>query len=752
MDRPEPEEQETPELINTDYKEYVNANGYYLKVIYYNDELSIIIYNMNSLDGIRYELKMELINIYKINMIFRKLGTIEEIFKKIIKLIDDNKYKIIKKEDNLKLVLILLDNNDQNKDNEISFILSKNTKENKKDYIQVLSNSIVKLKDINRLLNEENKAIKKEKKDREDREEINLNSINFRTEEKEISKSFSLNCDKCLLTPYIILDNFNIPSITSSCPNGHIIKKIDLLSFAEKRKINSENLKCKCEECKNNNRIKKELFYCKNCKRMLCERSSSKHNSEHKKIMEKMINYYCIDHKIKYSYFCNDCNKNICNSCLIHHENHFIIELKGLILSDQNFNKIKDKKNIIILNLKKINQLLDSFKKEFIEKIEKLKKIYEIEIKLFEEIINLYSKGIYNYHIIKNLENISNFSLDENIINENDSFYEKTIKLLKIFNNINNQNNNKIKLINSNKLDETVYSLCFLKKYNLIAMGLDKKINLYDLELTFISSNKILENKIAYISELMDGKIIAADLNKVIKIMKIKDGNLEIYKKIETKEDKNFVVIEISNKSIICGGNQYLSIIESSFFFGYSLNKTIDLKSFISNIVELDSNSFLVGKSHEQKIIVYSNKNYEPIYQIDNINLRSNNYSISKISDDLIGIAGWDKVTIAKACVFILSIEKRKICSKFYIDDIKTCNVILRLINKQFVVLGTGRELDKHSDLILLKYKYEDKDIRVNKICDFKRGQCDETEAAITINNIIIASDSSSNLKIWKVE
>ena len=109
------------------------------------------------------------------------------------------------------------------------------------------------------------------------------------------------------------------------------------------------------------------------------------------------------------------------------------------------------------------------------------------------------------------------------------------------------------------------------------------------------------------------------------------------------------------------------------------------------------------------------------------------------------------KTTIAKACIFILSIEEKKICKKYYID-IESCMVVSKLSDKQFITIGTGLDIDKHSDLIVLNYKKTDKNVIIKKICEFKRGHCNTIEAIITFNNYIIASDSSSNLKIWSIE
>ena len=71
-------------------KEFVNLQGYYLILKYINNDIIMIFYNIKDLDGIKYELKMKLDDIYKLNNIFKIFNSIEEIYNAIIKLIDEN--------------------------------------------------------------------------------------------------------------------------------------------------------------------------------------------------------------------------------------------------------------------------------------------------------------------------------------------------------------------------------------------------------------------------------------------------------------------------------------------------------------------------------------------------------------------------------------------------------------------------------------------------------------------------------------
>ena len=184
--------------------------------------------------------------------------------------------------------------------------------------------------------------------------------------------------------------------------------------------------------------------------------------------------------------------------------------------------------------------------------------------KRYHNFISQYSQCLrdylFNYHIIQNLDNLDNFPLNnDKILSKNDTFYEKTQKLLNIFNEINDEKKNRnIKLLKSDRKNETIYSMCYLQQHNSIAFGLDKKINIYNTKFESIASFSELDGKIAYIKELWDGKFLVVDLHKNVKILELNDYKITLYKKIETKDEKNFVGIGINTKYIICGGDQYL--------------------------------------------------------------------------------------------------------------------------------------------------------------------------------------------------
>ena len=151
-------------IIN--FKEFYNFGEYYIKLCYNdNGELIIICYNIEKLDGIRYEITMNIQELYNKSRIFRQYTNIQDIYELIIDLIKDEKCNIqINPENKLTFCFKITDikSNIQN----VELILRNNDNNNTKEYINILSNEIKNLRKNNNM--EEIKELKQEIKNIKD--------------------------------------------------------------------------------------------------------------------------------------------------------------------------------------------------------------------------------------------------------------------------------------------------------------------------------------------------------------------------------------------------------------------------------------------------------------------------------------------------------------------------------------------------------------------------------------------------------
>ena len=455
---------ETPGLCDMDSKEYEDLNGFYINISYRDDIFSIIVYNLELLDGKKFEVEIEYDDLLKKHNILKYYRTMPKMFDFFNDIIEKNNYKIIQEEKFLKFYFYLADNNSNKEVDNIGFILKIDKRKDKNEYINFLCKSLRK----SRSENIENKLSKSEikfngnhfKLEKDDADNKDKTKDEIRQETKN-EKIFNFNCEKCPLIPEIHLDNKNPNLILySRCQNGHQNNKIDILNYLENGKnFSKNNFKCNCQNKESNS---SNLTYCDKCQIIFCKICSESEHSKHKTIPVESMNYYCIEHMNQFSAFCKNCHKNICSDCSENHKEHDIYNFDILIIFESEFNKIIKKSEETNSRLQEYINLLDEYQKEFNDRINKLKNVYQTEINLINNFINDYSKClhdyIFNYQVIQNLDNIDKFSFnDDKMINKDDSFNEKTQKLINIFSETETQiKTKKIKLIKSNKNKETI--------------------------------------------------------------------------------------------------------------------------------------------------------------------------------------------------------------------------------------------------------------------------------------------------------
>ena len=262
------------------------------------------------------------------------------------------------------------------------------------------------------------------------------------------------------------------------------------------------------------------------------------------------IGIICNQDKLKYSYFCQNCKKNLCQKCLEKHaKGHDIINFDLLKkYEDEKVNKIKEKilicekENININsdNLEFSNDESSSNSKEI--KIIKNNSLYTIRtqvqrnndfIKLVKKIIDDYN-NYPNYSNFFNIENIFYFLFKNNVENygssiENDEelriYNEKEIQIdIEYINNINAKtklfskyfvkiNDKNTYLIINNKKFELKQRHIFKTKEENVSVKLIIKNNINNIDLSKMFANCYNLKSLNGLSKLKRIKII--NLNKM---------------------------------------------------------------------------------------------------------------------------------------------------------------------------------------------------------------------------------------------
>ena len=141
---------------NTKIKEYYNLNGYYLRLFLINQQLSLISYNSNLLDGIKYELNIKLEDIQKIATI-RQL-TVAGLFELIVGKINEKRFTINGDQNSVNITL--LETGAPGTGNNIKLSMFRNKFFYTNEYENVLANLISNLRQENNIMKNEINEIK----------------------------------------------------------------------------------------------------------------------------------------------------------------------------------------------------------------------------------------------------------------------------------------------------------------------------------------------------------------------------------------------------------------------------------------------------------------------------------------------------------------------------------------------------------------------------------------------------------------
>ena len=230
------------------------------------------------------------------------------------------------------------------------------------------------------------------------------------------------------------------------CENGHIINDISVNDFNKTQFIDESKIICDiCKLANKNEQYNNEFNYCNTCKKNLCQLCKCKHDKSHFIIDYDKKNYLCNKHKEKFISFCNDCNKNLCFNCEArHNREHKIKSFKNFSYNEGELSK----------EIKKFQERIEKVKEkieEIINIMNKLKKNIENYNDIFYNILNKYEQDNRNYYIIKNIDELLNNCIiqDINYISENkaNNIYSLFKILMKMYTkmNINNMSDELIK-------------------------------------------------------------------------------------------------------------------------------------------------------------------------------------------------------------------------------------------------------------------------------------------------------------------
>ena len=487
-----------------------------------------------------------------------------------------------------------------------------------------------------------------------EKKELNSDE-NIIPEKINLKASDHIICPRCKFMSEIDINNFKV--YITNCNNNHSMPGLYMNDFNATQYIDESRIICQsCEkslkDLSGNNETNSNILLICSCGVPICKSCFEIHkekntNKNHFSIPYKDKDYYCIEHNLIYSAYCQKCKKNICNKCEEVHKEHQINSFNNLMPKDNEyFQKIKNINEEIISKIKKFNNELN----ELINLLNSISTNIQNDLNIFlqitNKVINDFNLEQKNYQVIQNMKVIYNTINESPILKNIDTFLADS------------NSNNRIKCM----LD--MYNTMYLESSNLI---IDEPSNLKKI-------NQKEDKKFKEINE--NNEALIKNEPKSYMVLKYllnnKKGKENRIKLLGTK----FVENNINNCSLIINEKEY----PISEYFTLKKNETKDneLELKLIQINPLTNMSYMFYSDDTfpinlSEIVSITNFDVSKVIDMSNI---FNNCTLLKYIPD---ISKWNTSNLENAsniffnCINLTSIDD---ISKWKMDKVSNMNNI----------------------------------------------------------------------------
>ena len=508
-------------------------------------------------------------------------------------------------------------------------------------------------------------------------------------------------CNKCYKIPLIeLIKKYNKYFIKYKCENGHS-DEINLEDFLKNNK-NSIN-KIDCFDCKKKQENENEFlnfFYCVTCKQILCGKCIINHRIEfHQSFLLSKYDSTCLEHNQSFSYYCKDCNKNICILCSKDHKIHHQISLSEILIYDKNLKEIKNK----VQEIYKLKNIKDGIIEELNPNIEKDKKI----IKIIEDIYSRYENNMnllyslynnlektyiyeiqlnnYNYEIIENFKSIEKlkFPFDEPFpsFSACNNIYDKSEIFINYYKlKFSSLDNCKSKTLNYHS--DVVNQIILLKDGRIASSSNDKSIIIYNQEDFSVQLQiKNFDSEVLNIMQGSNDYIFASLYSGNISFFKLNPNNSNLnIQNIKAHKDIVRKIIELKDgRYVSCSQDKTIKIwkfINNNLILDRIINVD-SLEIGVSSIEQVNENEIISTPINENGSIMFWNINEcKIISQINGIACVFCWNLLKKISNNTFIVGGAREIYLIKDYELIDRIQIELGCDVYSICYLNNGNIL----------------------------------------------------------------------------
>ena len=367
------------------------------------------------------------------------------------------------------------------------------------------------------------------------------------------------------------------------------------------------------------------------------------------------FNFYCNTHSEIIKYYCIKCKTNICENCLNNHSSHKIILLNEIGLSNNEKDNLEKIIKEINLNIEKFQQ----FQKEINSYYENLKKSND-NISIFSNDPN---NNIKKYLI--DFLSILNVKIKTNSIKNLQTFIKNIVYT-------------KLQLIQEINQESYISSIANFPSGNFITVSGDRKIKIYDKNITLIQLiENAHNNSIENVNIKDENNFVTCSQDLCIKLW-IKRNKYELNYKIEKAHKQNInKVIFVYNNLISCSFDKTIKIWEYKNN-EYITIQTLKHSNWIHSILFLQSKKILISLGSDG-LKFWNYEKYNEICIFNDIKCFGKN-TLKKINDDKIIAGGKDGI------IKVVSVNEKKIINEIKINI--NCYCICVIPNINIILIG----------------------------------------------------------------
>ena len=472
-------------------------------------------------------------------------------------------------------------------------------------------------------------------------------------ENMRLKVSDHIICPRCKFMSEIDIKNFKV--YVTNCNNNHSMPGLYMNDFITTQYIDESRIIC--QECKKSQKEfllpdeinSNQLLMC-SCGTPICQSCFQIHkdkssNKNHNSIPYKNKDYFCFEHNIIYSAYCQNCRKNICIKCEDAHNKHQIDLFKKIVPKDDYILQIKKMNEELISKVKKFNNELN----ELINLLNNISTNIQNDLKIFlqiaNKVINDYNLDKKNHQVIQNMKVIHNTLNESPILKNIDTFLAD------------NNSANRIKCM----LD--MYNTMYLESSNI---NIDQGFNLNKInsdEINIKEDKKIIENNEKTALKIKKEYENFMELKYISNIKCIKQNRIKLFGNTFCENNKDNCLFVINEKEYPL--SVYYTLTKNDM-------KVSELEVKLIQINPLTDMSYMFHSEEDDPIFlseITSNTRWDTSKVKDMSNLFYNCNSLKTIQ----GISYWDTSSLTKTsnlfsnCINLTSIDD---ISKWKMDKV----------------------------------------------------------------------------------